>query len=209
MLGFFDESGDPGLKVGEGSSRYFVVVLVTFEAEDEAIRCDQRIGAVRRDSRLPDSYECHYSKNSRRQRESFLRATEPYAFGYHALIADKYSVKLGNFGIGPAGLYNHIAGLLFTAASGHLRDLTVVMDKRGSRQFRREIALYLRTLLRTTSGKGPIKRLNVQDSHRNNLLQLADYVSGIVKRSAEGDRQAWQEYERFLSRKQVTATYWP
>ena len=33
MLGFFDESGDPGLQVGGGSSRFFVAALVTF-AED-------------------------------------------------------------------------------------------------------------------------------------------------------------------------------
>lgn len=31
MLVFIDESGDSGLKIGEGSSRYFTVGLVIFE----------------------------------------------------------------------------------------------------------------------------------------------------------------------------------
>ncbi|MBI3313947.1 MAG: DUF3800 domain-containing protein [Candidatus Omnitrophica bacterium] len=36
MLVFIDESGDSGLKITEGSSRYFSIALVVFEDREEA-----------------------------------------------------------------------------------------------------------------------------------------------------------------------------
>ena len=43
MLVFIDESGDSGLKVEAGSSRFFTVALVVFEDYEEANACDKRI----------------------------------------------------------------------------------------------------------------------------------------------------------------------
>ncbi len=40
MLVFIDESGDTGLKIDKGSSKYFVIALVIFEDHEEAIACD-------------------------------------------------------------------------------------------------------------------------------------------------------------------------
>lgn len=209
MLGFFDESGDPGLKVGRGSSRYFVAAIVTFVDENEATRCDRRIDSLRDELSLSHSYEFHYGKNSRKYRETFLRAVDGYAFGYHAVVLDKDPEKLANAGVGSGELYNYVVGLLFGMAREHLRELTVVMDSRGSRKFRADIATYLRNSLRTAGGEGVIKHLNIQDSHRNNLLQLADYVASILNRVAAGDRYAQDLHDRYLRRKQVTLNRWP
>ena len=49
MLVFIDESGDPGLKLHEGSSAYFIISLVVFEDHDEAIACDQKIQLLKRE----------------------------------------------------------------------------------------------------------------------------------------------------------------
>ena len=49
MLVFIDESGDSGLKVTQGSSRYFTVSLVVFEDHDEALACDKRIELLKRE----------------------------------------------------------------------------------------------------------------------------------------------------------------
>lgn len=43
MLIFIDDSGDSGLKIESGSSRYFTIGLVVFEDNEEAVACDQRI----------------------------------------------------------------------------------------------------------------------------------------------------------------------
>lgn len=48
MLVFVDESGDAGLKLQEGSSKYFVVTLIIFEENEEAESCDKRIDLLRK-----------------------------------------------------------------------------------------------------------------------------------------------------------------
>lgn len=62
MLVFVDESGDPGLKLEQGSSTHFVVALVIFEDHDEAQAADDRIGLLRRELRLDPRYEFRFNK---------------------------------------------------------------------------------------------------------------------------------------------------
>ena len=61
MLMFIDESGDPGLKVGSGSSKYFIVALVAFEDHDEALAADDRIDLLRREIGLSEKFEFHFN----------------------------------------------------------------------------------------------------------------------------------------------------
>ena len=49
LLVFIDESGDPGLKTDQGSSRFFTIGLVVFEDHDEAQACDDRIMLLKRE----------------------------------------------------------------------------------------------------------------------------------------------------------------
>jgi len=92
MLVFIDESGDPGFM--PGSSRFFTVVLVLFEEEDEAIACDNRIQLLRRELRLPEDYEFKFSHNSHRVKSAFLQAVAPYGFFYTAVSLNKVPEKL-------------------------------------------------------------------------------------------------------------------
>ena len=63
MLVFVDESGDTGLNIGQGASKYFGIFMVIFEDNDEALSCDQRINLLRRELRLSENYEFHFHKN--------------------------------------------------------------------------------------------------------------------------------------------------
>ncbi len=49
MLAFVDELGDPGRKIPNGSSTHFVVALVTFNDNEDALACDRRIDLLRQD----------------------------------------------------------------------------------------------------------------------------------------------------------------
>jgi hypothetical protein len=53
MLVFIDESGDPGMKLGTGSSEYFVVTLVLFEDNDEALEVEKRIQDLKGELGVP------------------------------------------------------------------------------------------------------------------------------------------------------------
>ncbi len=80
MLVFIDESGDPGRKILNGSSTHFVIGLVTFGDNDDALETDRRIDSLREELGLPPGYEFHFSKNSKRIREAFLNAVSPFPF---------------------------------------------------------------------------------------------------------------------------------
>jgi hypothetical protein len=62
MLVFIDESGDPGLKLTTGSSKFFTIVLVVFGENDDALACDQRISLLRKELNLPEDYEFHFKE---------------------------------------------------------------------------------------------------------------------------------------------------
>jgi hypothetical protein len=89
MLVFIDESGDSGLKLDSGSSRYFTVSLVVFENHDEATACDQRIELLKRELGWKSDSEFHFKKNSHRIREEFLKAVVCYDFFYYGIIINK------------------------------------------------------------------------------------------------------------------------
>ena len=210
MLGFFDESGDPGLKTDHGSSRYFVVALVTFSDNSEALRCDRRIDSLRGELRLPANYEFHFVENSKRIREAFLRAVQPFEFRCHTFVLDKTSAKLDQTPLNsPEGLYKYAAVSLFEGAGHHLKEISVVMDKGGNRRFRAELFRHLRNNTNSDYGESVIKGMKQQDSQRSNLLQLADYVASVTNQAVSGKSDSQELLKLYLERKEVTRGIWP
>jgi hypothetical protein len=72
MFVFVDESGDVGIKVASGSSRYFTVTLLIFEDREEALAADDRIGLLKCELELPDDFEFHFTKLKASFRKAFL-----------------------------------------------------------------------------------------------------------------------------------------
>jgi len=130
MLVFIDESGDTGLKITEGATKYFTIAMVVFDENDEALSCDQRIGLLRRELRLPEDYEFHFHRNSNRVREAFFKAVLPYQFFYYGIVINKPKL----FGEGfknKESFYKYAGGLLFENAKEKLERATVVVDESG------------------------------------------------------------------------------
>lgn len=210
MLGFFDESGDPGLKIDAGSSRFFVVALVTFDADDEALQCDRRIDALRGELPQPAGYEFHFAKNPWKIREDFLRAVQPFDFRYHLFILDKeLALRQGQSLPNPEALYQDTVRLLLENAKPYLSEIALLIDKGGYRENRGKLFRRWRNNAGFAGGQPVIKGIKQQDSHRNNLLQLADYVASISNQAISRKREAKQLQERYLERKEVTRGIWP
>ena len=94
MLVFIDESGDSGLRVVAGSSKYFVVSLVMFQDNDAASACDQRIQLLKRELGYDPSFTFHFTENSDRVRRAFLQAVAPQDFLYFGFVLNKDPAKL-------------------------------------------------------------------------------------------------------------------
>jgi len=208
MLIFIDESGDTGRRILEGSSNFFIISLVLFDDNEIALDCDKRIDLLRRELELASNYEFHFAHNSRKVREVFLNAIKPYHFTYFSIVIDKDPEKLYGPGFDcKESFYKYACHMVFTNALPYLNNATVILDKSGSPVFRRGLAKYLREKL-NSEGKKIIKKLKQQRSSSNNLLQVADYISGVINRKVQ-DKKNWEDYYQYISSKEIWVQIWP
>jgi hypothetical protein len=207
MLVFIDESGDPGLKIGAGSSKYFVVALVAFEDSDEALAADDRISMLRKEQGLPDNFEFHFNKMNAAYRRVFLETVVPYNFFYFGVVMDKAQLIEREFQL-KESIYKYACGLLLEDAKPWLSDAIVFVDGSESKRFRHELKSYLVRRLKDDSGKCHIKKVRVHDSTTNNLLQLADMVVGSVARFFSGKKDS-REYRRLIAHRERNVEVWP
>lgn len=210
MLAFIDEAGDTGLKTDQGASQFFVVVMVLFEDHEEALRCDQRISLLRKELGYADGFEFHFRENSDRQRKRFLEAVAPYDFQYFGFALNKGSEKLWGPGFEhKASLYKFTCGIVFENAKPYLTDAIVVLDESGTDTFRSQLGKYLGRRMTTSGGTRLIKKIKMQRSSGNNLLQLADYAAGVVSRKVQRKKKEAAEYYRYIAAKEVLLRVWP
>lgn len=207
MLIFIDESGDPGLKIEAGSSKYFVIVLVAFDDHDEALAADDRISLLRIDQGFPAKFEFHFNKMKPAYRRLFLEAVAVYDFFYFGIVIDKAKLRQVEFRF-KESLYKYACGLLLEYAKPLLDDAIVVVDGSESKSFRHELKSYLVRRLKDNSGKCFIKSVRVHDSTTNNLLQLADMVVGALARFYSDKKDA-REYRRLVVHREVYVHFWP
>lgn len=208
MLVFLDESGDTGRKVGSGSSSYFVVSLAIFLDNDEAGKCDQRIGLLRGELGLADNYEFHFSDNSRRTRLAFLGAINPYNFSIVTVAINKDPRKLFGEGFNNKNsFYKYACQMVLTNALPYLDKAIMIIDKSGNSTFQGELKNYLRNKL-NDKDRTKISHFKSQESHHNNLLQLVDYCVGISNRKIQ-NKKDWPEYYKYISAKQMSWQEWP
>ena len=206
MLVFIDESGDSGLKLEQGSSRYFTVGLVIFEDADEALSCDQRIQLLKKEIGWDDNSEFHFSRNSKRIRNTFLSAVAPYNFFYYGIAINKDKDKLWGEGFkNKESFYKYACGLVFENAKEKLHKSIIVIDESGSLDFKRKLVKYLRKKINS----GAIKKVKMQHSDKNNLLQLADYVSGVINRSIRNDKKKQDDYRKIIAHREMYVQIWP
>ena len=209
MLVFIDESGDPGLKIEKGSSRFFTVSLVIFEDKEEALACDQRITLLKRELGWEENSEFHFKRNSDKIRRAFLQAVAPYNFFYYGIVINKEPEKLWGEGFrNKSSFYKYACSLVFQNAKDKLENSTVVIDKSGNLDFRRQLAKYLRRKL-SEEGKKLIKKVKMQRSRGNNLLQLADYIAGVINRSVQGRKKFAEEYRKIIAHREIYVQTWP
>jgi len=208
MLVFIDESGDPGRKIKEGSSRYFTVSLVVFEENDEATACDQRIELLKRELGWNPESEFHFKANSDRIRKAFIEAVMPYNFFYYGIVINKDPKKLYGDGFkDKMSFYKYACGLVFENAKDKLDNATIIIDRSGNSEFRNQLAKYLRTKM--NSDRKVIKKVKLQDSEVNNLLQLADYAAGAINRSIINKKKNSIVYRDMLAKREIYVQVWP
>ena len=208
MLVFIDESGDPGLKIEKGSSRFFTIAMVIFDDNEEATACDQRIRLLKKELGWAPEREFHFKKNSHHIRSMFLQAVARYNFFYYGIIINKSPEKLwGESFKDKNSFYKYACGLVLQNAKMELKDSTLVIDKSGNLDFRRQLSKYLRRF--DEREEKLVRKIKMQRSETNNLIQLADYIAGILNRSHQGRKKNADFYRKIISHREVRVQIWP
>ena len=209
MLVFVDESGDTGLKVTQGSSKYFVISLVVFRDDKKALLCDNEITKLKEGLGKSSSFEFHFQDNSEKIRQAFLETISTHSFIYFSVVIDKNPAKLVGDGFAvKESFYKYACQMVFTNAKPYLDDASVIIDKSGSPTFQKSLKRYLNIKTYDDNKKNIIKKLKQQNSHSNNLLQLADYISGIINRKFQA-KKGWDRYYKQIKSKEVSVQKWP
>lgn len=197
-VAFLDESGDPGRSLQRGASPLFLVTLTVFADTDVASTCRTRIEALRHELHKSERFEFHFRTNSHVERIAFLQAIQPFAFTYHAIILDKVGLEQP----GTSSIYLNAVAQVCAAAGRTLdRALLVVDGNTENRRARRLLESAIRQRVNGEQDRIAVATVRVQDSRRNDLLQLADYVTGVTSWSAQGKLGA-DRYREFIQHRE-------
>ena len=206
MLVFIDESGDAGLRIAEGSTDYFVVILVVFQNYANADKADSCINLLRRQLGLPSDFEFHFNSLNNKRREAFLQSVASQEFFYSGIVIDKRKLDGASMQYGDS-FHQYTCGLVFQNMKSYLYNSIVVIDGTGSRQFKRALQTYLKKCTNDRDTQH-IKQVRMQQSRNNNLLQLADMICGAVRRS-HGNKQDSQTYRQLIVHREMGLQIWP
>lgn len=193
MLVFIDDSGDPGFKVGKGSSPTFVIALVIFEDPLEAEKTSVAIKELRRRLRVSDLFEFKFNKANKKFRNTFLEAVAPYKFKVRAIVAGKeviYSPRLRSH---KEDFYNYMIMQVLKHNDDTVKEAKLRFDSRGEKTLRNQLRAYLSSEL-DNKHKRIFADLKFRDSKRDTLIQLADIVAGSIYSAYSGKDKSYLEF---------------
>jgi hypothetical protein len=208
MIALIDESGDPGMKMREGSSRYFTVACVLFKDLAAAGACERCVAGLKKQLGASEGFEFHFSHTNDQWRQEFLRAVSVFEFVYFARTIDKKRLS-GNAWRDRLYFYQRAARLLLEAVRPFLINATVVIDKSSDRKFDQELAKYLKLHAGQRDGQPVICQVRADKSHKHNLVQVADMICGAVARTYQADKKDRFTYRDLIRKREHSVEIWP
>jgi hypothetical protein len=188
VLIFIDDSGDPGFKLGGGSTPYFVISCVIFDDDLEAERAALEIKTLRRELGLSDNFEFKFSSANKDLRVAFMKRIADINFRVRAIRVDKSKVRLDELKNKKAKFYNYTIKLVLSHCNGTVANANIKLDGTADRTYRREALSYLRRELNKSGDEPLIKKIAFRKSHSNVLIQMADMVAGSINRERQIDK---------------------
>lgn len=209
MLAFIDESGDCGLKFDKGSSPYFTVAVVIFSDEFSADACDRGIDELRRKLSIPQAQEFHFNECRDSLRVKFFKHVVHERFKYYAFILNKQKLSALKFK-DPTEVYQTAAKFVCDNARQYFTDTKVVIDKTGDREFRRRLERTLKATMTDSDGTCRIRKVCMEHSDSNNLVQLADMVCGAVARDFNANKtDSARIFRNLIKPREQRVQFWP
>ena len=199
QLVFIDDSGDPGFKKGASSS-VFVMAGAIFIDPEVATLVNNAISEYRRSLGWRDGHEFKFRTTSKDIKLRLLEIVSRYQFDVYAVYVDKSNYPNVFKFTDNEKLYNWTAKELL--ATMPLNNATIKMDGKYTKQYRLHVKSYIRQELNSSNNK-KVGDFRVQDSRRDNLIQLADIIVGSINRSFQTDKTDASQYVNVFKKKIV------
>lgn len=207
MLIFIDESWDSWFKFSKWSSEFFTISLVVFNDNDEAIACDKAIEQLRNQLNK-GNYEFHFWDNSDTVKEKFFQTVLPFNFYYYGFVLNKKNIY-GQWFKDKNSFYKVITWYIFENAKDKLDNAKIIIDKSWNSDFRKSLSKYLKTKM-NDEGKKRIREVKMQESHKNNLIQLADYVASWINRQYSTNlKRKKKDFIKIINIREMHIQFWP
>lgn len=204
MLVFIDESGDPGFKIGKGSSPVFVIAMIIFDDTLEAEKASLAIKELRRKLKVSDLFEFKFSKTNHTFKRAFFEAIKNFKFRVRAIAVTKEIIYSQKLRTEKENFYNFIV-MQILKQSKTIKRAKLRFDSRGEKALRDELRIYLSRQL-DNKRKNIFIDLKFVDSKQNTLIQLADMVAGAIAADAVGRKK---EYLVQLKETDKIEDVWP
>lgn len=161
-----------------------------------------RIVALR--SRLAVRPEFKFNKCCSDHRDAFFRELSGVKFRTRAVVVQKQLIYSKTLRTGKDTFYKFFVRMMMQHDGGSLIKAKVVIDGSGDRTFKREFKSYIRRHI----GSDCVSKLDLKDSERDPLLQLADMTAGAVARSYKLDREDRSRWRAMLERSKQLENVW-
>lgn len=151
--------------------------MVIFRDYAQAERTSSAIANARTLLRIQPEFK--FNKCCDQVRDRFFETVLPFNFTVRALVVDKARIYSDHLRENKEHFYNYFVQLLLRHDNEVLAKARVKIDGSGDREFKRELGRYLRQQVQA----GKIQSVKFSESHRDNLIQLADMAAGAIARS--------------------------
>ena len=198
MLIFIDDSGDPGFKMEEGSSKVFVIALVIFNDPLDAEETALKIKRLKQKLKLNEKYEFKFNKCKRDFRVDFLSTVSDCRFIIKAIVMDKSKIYGKNLRQSRESFYNYTIKTVLKY--NDINNAKIRIDGHGDRKLKQSMTNYLRREL-NSSNKKRFENLKIINSNTSVLIQLADMIAGAIHRSYYNDKTDKDLYKKIIANK--------
>ena len=211
---FIDDSGDAGMKLEQGSSKYIVMAACVFYSRKSIVEFLSVIDTLRNrhishGKVIRYSREFKYSKTKLALKGEYFNAIKNCNFYVRVIFIDKNDLYSPHLRSNPEDLKMYMIKQVLTQTRGKITRAKVIIDGKDKRAFGFSGgAEYLR---KTVNSKNhhPIQSAEFADSKDNELIQLADMIAGAVHGLLRGNPDSENHVRTFRGRTyQPYGTWW-
>ena len=194
---FIDDSGDPGFR--GTSSRYFLMTAVAFNDTECALEVDRLISHFRISLGWSENAEFKFRKTNKLIIRQLLNLVSKTSFEVYSVYVGKSKYRSIMPLMNKKKFYDWMIEELINVIP--FNEAKIMINGAADKKTRLRTASYIRHKVNVEGRR--IKALKIVDSRRDNLIQLADLLSGTLGRSLKSDKTDAKEYIEIVRNKIV------